>query len=179
VPKIITQEYLKSILYYDPLTGDFVWTRSSKNNQHEAGTIAGYTPTYGGSEGYVMIGIDGEHYRAHRLAFLYITGTIPAHVDHEDRNRSNNKWDNLRCADKQSNAANVGIRSDNTSGYKGVSYRSDKNRTKKWRAHIYKNGKQIVLGTYHTKIEAAKAHDEAAIILFGEFAVTNKILGLI
>lgn len=179
MPKAITQDYLKSILDYNPDSGVFIWKVSSKNNQHDLGSEAGCRANHGSKSDYIIIGIDKEIYRAHRLAFLYMTGAAPYHVDHKDRDGTNNRWDNLRSASKQSNAANTGKRSDNTSGYKGVSYRSDARRIKKWRAHIYKDGKQVCIGTYSTKDEAAKAHDEAAVEHFGEFAVTNKALGLI
>lgn len=178
MPKQITQEYLKSILDYDPNSGVFTWKVSSKNHQHNIGDIAGCQVNHGGKTKYAIIGINKENYRANRLAFLYMTGSMPFHVDHKDRDGTNNKWDNLRSATKQTNAANTERRSDNTSGFKGISFRSDKRRVKKWRACLFKDGKQIVIGTYHTKEEAAKAYDEVVVKYFGDFAVTNKSLGL-
>lgn len=58
----------------------------------------------------------------------------------------------------------------NKSGYRGVSWFPKMN---KWRSFIYFNKKQIYLGSYITKEEAAKAYDEAAKKYFGEFAKLN------
>jgi len=179
MPSKISQEYLKSVLDYDPVSGIFIWKVSSANNQHEVGSIAGVSVNHGNKTNYVMIGINKQSYRAHRLAFLYMTGEIPFHVDHKDRDGTNNKWENLRPSNKQSNAANTDRRLDNTSGYKGVSYKAGKHRQKRWRACIFKDGKQISIGVYTTKEEAAKAYDEIVVVLFGEFGVTNKSLGLL
>ena len=170
MPKSISQEYLKSILRYDPNSGIFTWKISISNNQIFAGDVAGYSANHGNRTNYIMIGIDRESYRAHRLAFLYMTGNIPKLIDHKDKDGTNNKWNNLRDSNKSLNAANTKKRSDNTSGHKGVSYRSDPRRVKKWRACIVINGKQKVIGTYHTKEEAADAYNKAAIEHFGEFS---------
>lgn len=68
-----------------------------------AGSIAG-TPH---GEGYVLIGIYGEQYLAHRLAFLYMTGAWPkGKLDHRDRVRNNNVWGNLRPATNSQNGIN-------------------------------------------------------------------------
>ena len=49
-------------------------------------------------------------YRAHRLAFLYMKGYIPKLIDHKDRNGLNNKWNNLREANKSTNGADKSLR---------------------------------------------------------------------
>ena len=59
------------------------------------------------------------------------------------------------------------MKSTNTSGYKGVSFRSD---TKKWQASLMKNYKKISLGCYETAEEAHKAYLKGAEKHFGEFA---------
>ncbi|MFA6060809.1 MAG: hypothetical protein WC756_21610 [Taibaiella sp.] len=74
----LTQEYLKSILHYDPDTGIFTWKerelysigkmyKSQSLNTRFAGKKAGYVNKLG----YVYIRIDGKDYLAHRLTFLY------------------------------------------------------------------------------------------------------------
>jgi hypothetical protein len=90
--------------------------------------------------------------------------------DHADRNGLNNRRDNLRPASDGLNNANQGIRVDNVSGYKGVSWRD---RTRKWHAQIQVCGKKRHLGFFSDLIEAAKAYDRAALEAFGEFAVVN------
>jgi hypothetical protein len=91
-------------------------------------------------------------------------------IDHVDRNRLNNKRDNIRLATATQNHANVNIQSNNTSGYKGVSFYS---RYNKWEAYITVKQKKIRLGYFDDIIEAAQTYDRAAKHHFGEFAHTN------
>lgn len=64
------------------------------------------------------------------------------------------------------------------SGFKGVS-QSRPHLTNQWRATIRVNGALIRLGTHRTAPKAAEVYDAAAIQHFGEFAATNKMLGLL
>lgn len=88
--------------------------------------------------------------------------------DHLDRDGLNNRRSNLRAA-RGHNQANVALRKDNTSGFKGVSVRKPGT----WSAYIYVGGKQKRLGSFPDPFEAAKAYDRAALEAFGEFAVLN------
>ncbi len=90
--------------------------------------------------------------------------------DHIDGNGLNNRRSNLRPASNSQQVANQGVRSDNTSGYKGVTWREDRG---KWEAKIQSGGKRRCLGLFDDKIEAAKVYDHAALEAFGEFAVLN------
>lgn len=90
--------------------------------------------------------------------------------DHIDRDGLNNRRGNLRPDPDRHNSANQRRRSDNTSGYKGVSFREDKGR---WRTQIKVGGKVFHLGYYTDEIEAAEAYDRAALAAFGEFALLN------
>lgn len=156
----LTQEYLKSILHYDPETGIFTWVTSRSKVQ--AGEIAGSL----NDKGYIKIKIDWKKYSAHRLAVLYMTGVWPIEqVDHEDLDKSNNKWSNLREATNAKNKLNITERIDNKLGIKGVyNYRG------RFRAQIQINGEKIFLGSYSTKEEAKLAHDKAAVKYAKEFA---------
>jgi AP2-like factor (euAP2 lineage) len=77
-------------------------------------------------------------------------------------------------ANSSQNAANAGLRKNNTSGYKGVFLRKDC-KNEKWTARIWKDNKCIWLGTFSSSKEAATAYNKAAIELFGEFACLNEI----
>jgi AP2 domain/HNH endonuclease len=91
-------------------------------------------------------------------------------VDHISHDTLDNRKGNLRECTSQHNNCNTRIRSDNTSGFKGVSWSK---KLKKWWSNIRVNGKTLHLG-YHEKIEdAARAYDAAARKHFGEFASTN------
>jgi len=89
-------------------------------------------------------------------------------VDHRDHNGLNNQRSNLRVATSAQNNANQRRRSDNSTGYKGVSL--DRGR---YRAYINLDGQFIHLGTYDDSRQAARAYDKAARELFGEFAYPN------
>ncbi len=91
-------------------------------------------------------------------------------VDHINRNTLDNRKSNLRKCTPQQNTFNREKQSNNTSGYKGVHYSSNK---KKWMASIQKGEIVKKMGPFSTKEKAAKAYDKEAIKLFGEFAVTN------
>jgi len=93
-------------------------------------------------------------------------------VDHINQNGLDNRRVNLRFATKSENRANVKKRTDNSSGFKGVSFNK---RVAKWRAYIQKDKKQIHLGFFDDKQKAAKAYNDAAKRLFGEFAWLNQI----
>lgn len=95
-------------------------------------------------------------------------------IDHKDNNGFNNQRANLRFCTKTQNQANAKLRISNKSGYKGVT-RNGKN----WSASVCLCGRAIHLGTYVTLESAALAYDEAATRYYGEFALTNKMLGLI
>jgi hypothetical protein len=159
----LTAERLREVLDYDPLTGDFRWLVASNSHVH-IGKIAG---SINGS-GYILIGVDGTKYRAHRLAFLYTMGKFPkSEVDHADGDTTNNRWANLREASRSLNAANTRRPRTNGSGFKGVHWHS---RNKKWRAQVKLNGRHICLGDFACPKEAHTAYMAAAVKHFGEFA---------
>jgi len=91
-------------------------------------------------------------------------------VDHKNGDALDNRKQNLRKSTHAQNMCNVGTPSNNTSGFKGVSWGRREN---KWRSYITLHGKQKHLGFFPNKEDAAHAYDEAAKILHGEFARLN------
>lgn len=163
----ITQEYLKSILDYDPETGVFIWRWrydlpkicNYRDAGKEAGTIR---PT-----GYRYISIDYRHWAAHRLAHIIMTGEHPVgDIDHINLDKADNRWCNLRLATRSQNQSNVPCHKLNKSGVKGVHLQKDCGR---WVAYITVNRKRRHLGMFATKEEAIAARVEASLRLFGEF----------
>lgn len=86
--------------------------------------------------------------------------------DHINGDILDNRRSNLRLATIRQNAQNQSVRTDNTSGYKGVSQQHNG----RWRATICINGKNKHLGYFATAEEASKAYGNAAQQHFGEFA---------
>jgi hypothetical protein len=104
----------------------------------------------------------------HRLIMDAKPGCI---IDHINQNKLDNRKCNLRIATHSQNSSNSGVRKNNTSGKKGVSWHKA---TGKWQATMTHNYKSIHIGLYDTVEEAAVAYDQVAKQLSGEFAYTNK-----
>ena len=153
---MLTQELLKERLEYDPETG--VFTRVLRVR----GKCKTYTREKAGSvnnSGYLIISVGNVAYRAHRLAWLYVYGEFPKkHLDHINRDRLDNRINNLREVTRAQNAWNTGARLCNTSGYTGVSWH---NKARKWAANIRVHMRKKCLG-YFDSPEAAHAAYVAA-----------------
>lgn len=91
-------------------------------------------------------------------------------VDHINGNGLDNQRNNLRLATHAENMRNSHLPINNTSGYKGVSWRKI---DRKWGVHIGVNNKVICLGGFDDLEEAARVYDEAAKKYHGEFAKLN------
>ena len=94
-------------------------------------------------------------------------GYLPESVDHIDRDRSNNKIENLRAATSTQNQGNRSLNKTNTSGFRGVGWHKKYN---KWVARISINGKLKNIGQFNCIEDAKAAYRKEAIAHFGEFA---------
>jgi hypothetical protein len=158
----VTQEYLKSILRYDPETGEFVWLEGL-SYYAPAGTGAGWL-----EQGYNNIKIKNKSYRAARLAWLYVYGMWPTKfIDHINGNRGDDRISNLREASAAENNRNRKIRTDSKTKLKGVYFNE---RSGKYESKIHVNGHSMWLGSFPTAKDAHQAYYEAAQKHFGQFA---------
>lgn len=163
MPTKLTAARLRELLFYEPGDGTFTW-RKNVSPQARSGVPAGCK----NESNYIVIRVDGVKYYAHRLAWLYVTGSWPSKsVDHVNGNCSDNSWANLRLADQAENTANSKLSRANTSGHKGVVFYRP---TKKWRAQIGVGLTNKHIGYFEKKEDAAAAYLAAAKSLFGEFA---------
>ena len=156
---MITQEYLKSRLRYDPDTGHFVWVNAPPNWLRIIGQRAGWP-----CNGYVQISIDGKQYYAHRLAWLYIYGLLPKQLDHKNRTRTDNRINNLRLCTTSQNGANKSKHVNNDLPMGVAKHKG------KFQAGIMLKGKSIYLGRFDTPEEASSIYQVKKSKLFGEFA---------
>ena len=146
----ITQDKIKELLHYDPMTGVFRW-RFAVAKRVKPWDVAGCLNV----NGYAFVKVGGKSIRAHRLAWLYMTGKMPQdQVDHINGCRADNSWSNLREATNKQNTENGKTRKHNTSGFNGVTCKAE---GKKWRARVGHNGSRIHLGYFETAEKAMAA----------------------
>jgi len=145
------QEKLKRLTIYYPETGVFF--------DRETGVLIGSLNT-SENQGYWSMSIKGIRGNRSRLAWIYMEGFDPKgyDVDHKNRIRFDDKWENLRLATRQCNSRNCNLKKANKSGITGVFWFK---RDRKWTAQIFINYKAKHLGYFDTKIEAAKARWQA------------------
>lgn len=168
--KIVSHEQLLALLEYSQDTGLFKWRVDTKRAKQ--GELAGCL----NNKGYLSITVLGKTYSSHSLAWFYVTGVWPiGQLDHINHIRTDNRFINLREATNQENQRSKRLSSLNKSGYKGVRI----TRNYRYMSRIFVDTKETHLGTFDSPIDAAKAYDKAALALFGNFALTNKDLGLI
>lgn len=145
----MTKELLHTIFEYKD--GNLIWKVNPKTGNKRIGHIAG---TVNGN-GYKQVIVLGKIKLYHRVVFLYHYGYLPQYIDHINRNRLDNRIENLREATARENQANRKIGKNNTSGYTGVSW--DKV-NKKWEATTRNDNKKINLGRYDTPVLARAAY---------------------
>ena len=143
------------MLHYNEETGIFTWIESNRASVN--GTIAGSVTT----GGYITIYVNGKTYPAHRLAWFYVTRLWPKeYIDHIDHDPENNRWINLREANKSQNGSNT------LKINKGVRRRS----SGRWEARIRVDKKEIYIGSFASEERARVAFAEACNKYRGEFA---------
>ena len=146
---MITQEELKELLDYDPNTGEFYW-KVSRSKKIKIGDRASTL----NKQGYIVITINYKQYKAHRLAFLWMTGEWPKEtIDHISGVKTDNRWSNLRDVSYRDNLCN---RKEHRNGrLVGSCFNRH---AKKWQAQIYINKHIKHLGYFDTELEAHEVY---------------------
>lgn len=153
----------RALFDYDAATGLLRW-RVSRANSVKVGDVAGNRS----GKGHWVVSVNGHRMQRARMVWLWVTGALPAdQVDHKNRVRDDDRWENLRLATPTQNLANR--KYTNAAGARGVSFRPKRPRPKQWDARITSNGKTHHLGWFETKEAASAAYRAKAKELFGEY----------
>ena len=104
------------------------------------------------SNGYIRIKIGGKLYRAHRLIMMAFVGESDQDVDHINRIKTDNQFENLRYCTRSENSLNREW-VDNAKGYSW--------HRNKWEARININNKPKHLGSFEKEADARQAFLDA------------------
>jgi len=118
-------------------------------------------------KGYISTKRKGKVVPLHKVILNYPSWM---EVDHISRDRTDNRRSNLRICNHQENCFNQSLKRTNTSGYIGVSRAK---RVNAYEAYIHFCGRKYHIGTFDDSRLAAKVRDNAASMLFGEYASLN------
>lgn len=153
----LTAQMLKVYLHYNPETG--VFTRiQTYCNRVKAGSVAGSTAR---SKNGVSIKLFGKSYRAHRLAWLYMTGAWPDRdIDHKNGDPMDNRFSNLRDVSRSINAGNS-RRHRRRKHALPMGVTRNSNKSKCYSAAISVNGHKTHIGVFESSMDAHKAYMEA------------------
>lgn len=146
--KLPTYEEVREAFVYEPETGRLLWRQARIGAKKY--WLAGSTTN---SAGYLAVHFKGAKILGHRIIWLWMTGSWPAHeIDHIDKNPLNNEWANLRQVTRGQNQQNRRI------GTLAGAVMRPNRRTRPWCSHITVNRKQIYLGSFATQEEAHAAY---------------------
>ncbi|AUR94277.1 AP2/ERF domain protein [Vibrio phage 1.193.O._10N.286.52.C6] len=157
IQKLPDLKYLRKRFDYNSYTGKLYWkvlkdedsnytpSKTKMFNTRWGGTEAGHLFEETCGSEVIQVRLDGKSYYMHRLIFKWVTGVEPELVDHEDGDRLNNRWRNLRNVSNAVNAKNCKLHVKNKSGHTGVSWNKGAG---KWEAYIWKDSKKYNLGLH-------------------------------
>lgn len=102
--------------------------------------------------GYFKVHMNGKEYFSHRLIWIYHFGVIGSlDIDHIDRDKANNRIENLRTCTRSANLHNATAKRDNKGGCVGVAWNK---KHKYWEVEISINYARTKLGIYKDYFEA-------------------------
>ena len=132
---------ISKLIDYSEDTGLFLWKKRDKPSfdSRFAGKLVGYRD----KDGYLVVVFKKKSIRLHRLAWYISKGVIPNEIDHINRDKTDNRISNLRECTRSENMQNIGLRRDNSSGFKGVGWCSS---ASKFRARCLIDGKRKTIG---------------------------------
>lgn len=167
--------WLAECFTYDDASGVLYWKERPTRHFKNVRALNTFNAKYPGKKagrldanGYCTVKVSGKRYMIHRVVWALFAGSYPENgleIDHVDRNRSNNRFYNLRLATRHQNSCNQKPRIDNTTGFKGVGRQNGR-----WRATTIHKGRFIHLGVFDSPELAHEFYCLASDMLRGAFS---------
>ena len=146
---------------YDQSTGILTWKLPTARNIKKGQAVGSFD-----KHGYRKITVDGKTLLAHRVIWCMHYGAMPnGDVDHINRNRLDNRIENLRLTTRSMNAVNS-THSRSSTGFRGITRMADGS----FRAQIGGKGKVKHLGFFKTAEDAKEFYELASVLKYGEFS---------
>ena len=155
------EEALQHFLEYRE--GKLFW-KNKLSHKTVVGREAGW---FNKTIGYRQVQVNNKIYFSHRVIFFLCHRYFPKLIDHINRDKNDNRIDNLREANHYINSCNSSIPSHNTSGHKGVSFYKSRNC---WEAYVIKDQVKKSLGYFLTLEEAVVVSNNARKEYHGQYA---------
>ena len=164
---LVTLDYAKSLIEYDRETGLFTWL-VDRNKNIKKGSIANRK-----RRGYIQISLGIKNTNivvdGHHLAWLFEYGEFPKKwIDHVNRQRDDNRIENLREATPSENHQNKGAQKNSKTGVKGVCFRNGR-----YVAQICDGKKRRHLGQFKDLESAARRYSEEVAKIHPNFGTIN------
>jgi hypothetical protein len=157
-----SQKELRRVFQYDPSAPSCLRWKVGTYRNTRPGDVAGYQA----KDGRWTVRFQYQLYYVSNIIYKMRWGTEPPQIDHRNLDHSNNRIHNLRRAAGSQNWYNRKVRSDSSTGVKGVR----RGKMGHFFAAIKVGGKYTHLGTFDTKEKASEAYAEAARRFHGKFA---------
>ena len=162
---VLSQDELRAMVSYDPETGKFTWLRRSVNENRSLQACEAWNGQWAGktaggiTNGYVSLSILNTTTLAHRLAWLYMTGSWPAgEIDHINGCRTDNRFINLRDVDRRTNQENMRTANKRATALPLGVYFVSRKVQRRYTAKIKVNGISKHLGYFDTPEDAHAAY---------------------
>lgn len=159
----ISHHRLCELVHYNPLSGRI--TRLTNGKTYKIGDAV----TAVDSTGYVYLYLDGRKYHAHRIIWFYvykIWSAKKSHLDHKNRNKTDNRIKNLRIATPSQNHVNCPAQVHSKTQQRGI----HRHACGRYRVQLQKDNASIHVGYFNTLRNAVIARDAAYRKFHGEFA---------
>ena len=174
IRKLPSVKYLNASFLYEPATGKLYWKNRPKNHFKRPAAAAKWNKRFAGTEAlasgrrYKYGNLNNAYCTAHRVIWKMVTKKEPPKfLDHKDRNKKNNRFDNLRPATFSQNAVNRDRTRANSSGHTGVSW-SAVNRN--WVVQAGGRAEGRYRGAFSNKRAAIAFRKQIVKETYGEFA---------